>query len=180
MAGVMKPALLAAAVLLFAAPAAQADTALTGPCTPTNTTVHWDPAVGARGNQGEATGVQKIDGVWTFLGCEMTLDPASWAASTRAERCQLVVHELVHLARVDDVHAPAGVMARVPGWFDGCHTVRERVQRQLVTGPHMGVICGKGTRVFFCRTFSGDRVARYRVRVKGSQYTIRRVKGTNA
>lgn len=159
-----------------------ADTTPTGPCTPANTTILFDTAVGERGDQGEATGVQKIDGVWTFLRCEMTLDPKAWAKDTPAERCQVLVHELVHLARVDDVHAPSGVMAAVPGYFPPCHTIRERVKHDLMARlrPDDGVICGRGRSVFYCRTFTTDRDGwqverRYRVHVKGSSYTMRRV-----
>lgn len=170
--------IIAAAVACALTPAiASADTPPT-PCTPTNTTVLWDPALASKGLQGQATGVQKIDGVWTFLRCEITLDPANWATISQAERCELVVHELIHLARVDDVHAPSGVMAHVPGWFDGCRTVRDRVRRDLLARwpAGTGVICGKGTRVFYCRTFSGQREARYRVRVTGAAHSIRRVR----
>lgn len=179
----MRPVLLAAAVLLIGAPAASADVAPTGRCTPANTTILFDTAVGERGDQGEATGVQKIDGVWTFLRCEIALDPKEWARDTPAERCQIVVHELVHLARVDDVHAPSGVMAAVPGYFPPCHTIRERVKHDLMARlrPDDGVICGRGRSVFFCRTFTTGRDGwqverRYRVRVKGQQYSIKRMR----
>lgn len=152
-----------------------ADTALTGPCTPTNTRVLWAQPPAGEDWDGTASGVTEDRDVWTLRACEITLDPVAWKAMTRGERCTLVAHEFGHLYLVR--HTASGLMAATSDgqWFEPCRSVRERVERQLATGPHVAVICGKGTRVFYCRTFSGQRVARYRVRVKGSAYTMRRV-----
>lgn len=179
-----RAALAAAVLMLLATPAiAQADA---NPCTPENTTVLFDPAVGARGNQGEATGVQKVAGVWTFLRCEMTLDPAAWATDTPAERCQVKAHELVHLIRGDDLHAPSGLMAPVPGYFAPCRTLRERVRHDLEAITPFGgqVACGRwegrAKRAFTCLTDWADTRGRYferhyRVRTRGDAYAIHRL-----
>lgn len=169
----------------FATSASQADAF--NPCTPENTAVLFDAAVGARGNQGEATGIQKIDGVWTFLRCEMTLDPKTWAADTPAERCTVKAHELVHLIRGDDEHTADGLMAHVPGWYGPCHTLRERVRHDIEAKVPLGaqVACGKwqnGHRAFTCivdyATADGQsRMRAYRVRTRGDAYAIRRIAG---
>lgn len=174
--------LIAAVLMLLAIPAIAS--AAPNPCTPENTTVLFDPALAARGLQGEATGIRKIDGVWTFLRCEMTLDPATWAQDTPAERCQVKAHELVHLIRGDDLHAPAGLMAPVPGWFATCHTLRERVRRAIEAVVPFGaqVACGKWQGRSFscfadwCEDNGRPHARRYRVRTRGEIYAIRRIR----
>lgn len=175
--------ILMATTAAFATSASQADAF--NPCTPENTAVLFDASIAERGLQGEATGIRKIDGAWTFLRCEMTLDPGEWAKDTPAERCQVKAHELVHLIRGDDVHTADGLMALVPGWFAGCHTLRERVRHDIEAMVPLGaqVACGKWQgRAFTCvvdwATDSGrSRVRAYRVQTRGSAYAIRRIAG---
>lgn len=170
------------AALLFATPVARADTALTGPCTPANTTIIWaSPQAGESWN-GEASGVTMDGDDWTLRRCEITLDPAAWGKLNRAEKCSLVLHEFGHLYL--QRHTESGVMAPTDArWVPFCNTIRERVKHDLMVGlqPDDGVICGKGARVFYCRTFTigadgWQRERRYRVRVTGQSYAIRRVK----
>jgi hypothetical protein len=177
-------ALAATAAFATSATNADADTALTGPCAPANTTILWaEPPPGVKW-AGKASGVTiNDDGSWTLRACEITLSPRAWAEKTSAERCELFSHEWLHLYFVR--HTATGLMATEPGWFAPCHTIRERVQHDLLAPlrPGDGVICGRGVRIFYCRTFTTgadgwQRERRYRVRPTGNTYAIRRVGST--
>jgi hypothetical protein len=183
---VIRPALIAAVLMLLATPTiVQADTALTGPCTPANTAIKWAEPLPGEDWDGDATGMHvNDDDTWTLMACEITLNPVTWKTMTRGQRCTIMLHEFGHLyfAR----HTRSGLMAPTSDgqWVPACHTVRERVVHDLEAVTPFGgqVACGKWQgRAFTCiASYADDRgryfERRYRVRVRGELYAFRRIR----
>lgn len=193
-----RAALIAAVLTLLATPAttqALSDHDITAalkasPCYGQPVTILWDPALQDQGLGATASGAHYTDETETAISfdrCEITRNPTDWAGLSRSERCMEDLHELLHLA--GRLHESSGVMAHRPedrGWLAGCHTLRERVVRDLeaLTPPGAQVLCGKwqgGHRAFTClATWASDDgrsfERRYRVRVRGELYAIRRVR----
>lgn len=185
----IRTVLIAAVLMLLATPAiAQADTALTGPCTTANTTIKWAEPPSGEDWDGDASGVRiNDDGSWTLVACEITFNPAAWKYMTRAERCTLATHEFLHLWLVR--HARSGVMAPTSDgqWWPPCRSVRENARHDVEALVPFGaqVLCGKWSgparRAFTCvATWADDRgrsfERRYRVRTRGEVYAIRRIR----
>lgn len=150
-----------------------ADAAWPGhPCTG-QVQIVMDPGVGLRGNAAEATGA--VTG-----SCVVSFSPAWWAAAPRQHRCQMVVHEVGHLAGHD--HVEHGVMAAMPDPYLPCaRSLRERIVTTLyVRHPDRGplatiVICSAWRgKVLPCVVDVNERRFRYQVRVRGNTFSLNR------
>jgi len=117
---------------------------------------------------------------WTRVSCEIALDPVWWSSALVSQRCEMVVHEAGHLAMLG--HTEHGVMMPTPGYFAACHPVREQAAHAITEQlpKDAGVTCGRWQgRAFSCvarwvTTAGNARVARYRVRTRGTVFAITR------
>lgn len=157
-----------------------------GPCYGQPITILWDAGLEAQGFGALATGAHYVDGrgsAIAFDRCEITRNPIDWAKLTPAERCEQDVHEVAHLAGLDD---GTGVMESKPErrYWAPCHTLRNRIRHDMaamVPDPDPFVVCRpwKG-RVLPCRveweSRGRARVAWFRARTHGEVYAISRVR----
>jgi hypothetical protein len=154
--------------------------------------VAFDHAVAGRDEANEvgyATGIEaQPDGSWILRSCVITLDPAWYAQATAEQRCEVIVHEVGHLA--GHRHEEGGVMSSPPGPFVPCMrlTLRGRIVLALAARSPAGssVQCSRWQgRVLPCRVTLYRRVSaveadesgsvRYRVRTRDGRFAIGRV-----
>lgn len=185
-----------ATVAAFATIASNADAAMpeqvnaalrASPCYGQPITVLWDPSLEARGFGALATGAHYVDGRGSAIvvdRCEITRNPIDWAKLTPAERCEQNVHEVAHLAGLDD---GTGVMESKPErrYWAPCHTLRDRIRHDMAamvpdTDPF--VVCRPWAgRVLPCRVEFVDsreraHVVWFRARVRVEVYAISRAR----
>jgi hypothetical protein len=190
------PLALIAAFSLQAAPAIAQDPAyparmltiayhtMPGPCNTTNpVTIQWQPIPGGYiGAADPGLNVDPVTGEWTFRSCTIELDPAWWATATDVDRCKIITHEVGHLGLRH--HTPTGVMAfDMGGDYAPCdvfRTLDEATDAALMelaaTHPGWTVGCDMARgRMVPCEATRHRRLVRYRVKVRGGLYMIRRV-----
>lgn len=97
-----------------------------------------DTLMARRGIAAEATGIIPWSETnWQLVSCTISFDPARWVEFDRAQRCRLLVHEVLHLdGRRHTSHA--GIMNATLDrngspwlWFSPCQTIRERILRNI-------------------------------------------------
>lgn len=115
------------------------------------------------------------------LDCVVRFRTAAYTAMTQHQRCATFVHEAGHLAGLE--HGPGIMGKHAPHeYFAPCATVRDRVRHYLASRPGaFSASCGKQTgSVMVCRVeregARGRGTRRYRVRVNGEQFTLRRIR----
>jgi hypothetical protein len=121
---------------------------------------------------------------WAPLECWVQIELSRYAQLTACDRRRTMIHEVAgHLA--GHIHSEGGVMSAnwqdregvaVPGCRGASLTARvtDRVLGLVPVG--WGVSCGRRGPVVSCRADRGSRVRRYRARVVGDGFTLRRVR----
>lgn len=121
---------------------------------------------------------------WGPVECWVQLDPVAWERLSGCQRRRMLIHEVAgHLA--GHQHSEGGIMAEhwsgredvpVPGCRGPSLTARVTDRVLEIAPVGYEVSCVRKGAVVRCRAVRGRLVRRYRARVVGDSFTLRRVR----